>query len=151
MLCIYLANICAKINKRICGYFCKHKYYLIFLVLFLHRINFCIYMRSKFAEKYMVIFALRKNCRTYLQFFLQSTTFFAKKYGKKYVKKLGLLYEISWAFPRRIATVWRMIARVHMFDVLMFVRFTLIMLQTLTIDSQEHRGHQSSGAQAPEL
>ena len=52
-------------------------------------------MRSKFAEKYMVILALRKNCRTYLQIFLKSTTFFAKKYGKKYVKKFGLLYEIS--------------------------------------------------------
>ena len=145
MLCIYIANIWAKINKRICGYFCKHKYYLIFCTFF------CIYMRSKFAEKYMVILALRKNCRTYLQIFLKSTTFFAKKYGKKYVKKFGLLYEISWAFPRRTATVWRMIARVHMFDVLMFVRFTLIMLQTLTINSQEHRGHQSSGARAPEL
>ena len=143
MLCIYLANICAKINKRICGYFCKHKYYLIFFVLFSAYI--CV------AEKYMVILALRKNCRTYLQIFLQSTKFFAKSYGKKYVKKFGLLYELSWAFPRRTATVWRMIARVHMFDVLMFVRFTLIMLQTLTINSQEQRGHQSSGAQAPEL
>ena len=106
---------------------------------------------SQVGEKHMVIFALRKNCRKYLQNFLQSTKFFAKNYGKKYVKKFELLYELSWAFPRRTATVWRMIARVHMFDILMFVRFTLIMLQTLTIDSQEHRGHQSSGAQAPEL
>ena len=81
------ANICAKINKRICGYFCKHKYYLIFLYFFAPHKFLHIYAYKICSKIYGNFCAPQKLQKIFTKFFAEYKIF-CKKLRKKIRKKV---------------------------------------------------------------